>query len=182
MRERPLVDRFTALAAPGAHVLDLGCGTGVPITRHLLDHGFRVTGVDSSSEMLRRASARCPEAHFLLGDMTEPDTLERIGQLAPFGGVVAWDSIFHVPRSQHSRLFAALFAWLSPGAPVLLSAGGSAGEFTAPMYGVEFFYSSHAPDHTRRLLEDCGLAVVVAEIDDPSSRGHLAILAIRSAP
>jgi len=53
-RERVYVDRFITLAAPGAHVLDLGCGTGVPIARYLIDHGFRVTGVDSSHAMLAR--------------------------------------------------------------------------------------------------------------------------------
>ena len=111
--------------------------------------------------------------------MTDPDTRDRIGQFAPFGGIVAWDSLFHIPRVEHSLLFAALFHWLCPGAPFLLSLGGSDGEFTAPMFGVEFFYSSHAPDQARRLLEDCGFEIVVAEIDDLSSRGHLAVIAIR---
>ena len=36
----------------GAAVLDVGCGTGVPITRALAGY-FTVTGVDISSEMIQ---------------------------------------------------------------------------------------------------------------------------------
>jgi len=44
-----------ARAVPGARLLDLGCGTGrfaIPIAREL---GYRVTGADSSKEMLAKA-------------------------------------------------------------------------------------------------------------------------------
>ena len=44
------------------------------------------------------------------------------------------------------------------------------------MFEVEFFYSSHAPAVSLAMLEEAGFAIELAEIDDPSSRGHLAIL------
>lgn len=31
---------------PAAAVLDVGCGSGRPLTRHLVERGFRVTGLD----------------------------------------------------------------------------------------------------------------------------------------
>jgi cyclopropane fatty-acyl-phospholipid synthase-like methyltransferase len=151
-------------------VLDLGCGSGRPIARYLLDHGLRVTGVDASHEMLRLARAACPEAELLAADMVSDEITRR------YGAIVAWDSIFHVPKAQHATLFQAMSRWLEPGGPVLLSVGGSEDEFTAPMYGVDFFYSGHAPDVTRALLERAGFDIVLTEVDDPSSRGHVAIL------
>lgn len=68
-RERPYLDRFIELAAPGGRILDLGCGSGKPIARYLLDPGYRVTGVDASPEMLRFARKNCPDAELVLGDM-----------------------------------------------------------------------------------------------------------------
>lgn len=34
----------------GATILDLGCGTGVPILQVLVERGFKVYGVDASSK------------------------------------------------------------------------------------------------------------------------------------
>ena len=48
-------------ASQGAHVLDLGCGTGrfaLPMARRL---GFDVTGADASSEMLAKAREKDPD-------------------------------------------------------------------------------------------------------------------------
>jgi len=42
-------------APAGGHVLDLGCGNGIPAAKWLSDNGFRVTGVDLSDTMVERA-------------------------------------------------------------------------------------------------------------------------------
>jgi cyclopropane fatty-acyl-phospholipid synthase-like methyltransferase len=169
-REQPYVDRFLDLVEPGAHILDLGCGSGWPIARYLLDRGFRLTGVDASLAMLDLARTNCPEAGLIAGDMTSIALSDR------YDGIIAWDSIFHIPKTQHAALFDNMHRWLRPGAPLLLSLGGSEGEFTAPMFNVEFFYSGHAPDVAATLLREAGFDILLSEIDDPSSRGHLAVL------
>jgi SAM-dependent methyltransferase len=173
-REQGYVDRLIGLAAPGARILDLGCGTGIPIARYLIDHGFRVTGIDSSAAMLALARRHCPEADLILADMAE---LELDG---PFGGIVAWDSVFHVPRARHGRVFAEMARMLTPGAPLLLSVGGSEGDFTAPMFEVEFSYSGDHPEESRPRLGACGFEIRFAEVDDPTSRGHVAMLCARA--
>ncbi len=169
-RERPYVDRLIQLTMRGAHILDLGCGCGRPIMRYLLDHGYRVTGIDASAEMLKLARINCPEAEMLFGDFATINLPHR------YDGIVAWDSIFHLPKVQHEQVFRDMYEWLNPTAPLLLSVGGSENEFTAPMFGMNFFYSGHAPDHSLSLLKKAGFEILLAEIDDPSSRGHLAVL------
>lgn len=169
-RERTYVDRFLELAASGAHILDLGCGMGEPIGRYLLTQRCRVTGVDASPEMLRLARANCPDALFIQG------RIESLDLPTQYDGIVAWDSIFHIPKSQHASVFRSLHRWLKPKAPLLLSAGGSEDEFTDTMFEVEFFYSGHAPAVTVALLEEAGFEIILREVDDPGSRGHLAIL------
>src|SRR6266511_6300784 len=54
---------LTSRLGKGASVLDLGCGSGVPVTRALAEQ-FRVTGVDfrPSSSDSREATLRTPSS------------------------------------------------------------------------------------------------------------------------
>lgn len=56
--------------SPGASVLELGCGTGA-LTVKLLQRGARVTAVDLSEAMLRRARRRARSATFIRGDILD---------------------------------------------------------------------------------------------------------------
>jgi cyclopropane fatty-acyl-phospholipid synthase-like methyltransferase len=174
--ERTLVDRLVAALPPGARILDLGCGSGEPIGRYLGSLGFDLTGVDLSPRLLALARRVVLAGTFLQGDMR---TISLDGE---FDAVVAWDSVFHLPRGDHGPLFRRMHRWLRPKGRLLLSIGGSdeAG-FTAEMWGVPFFYSGHAPDRARALLAEAGFHIEHWEVDDPTSRGHLAIIAVRDS-
>ncbi|MCX5096466.1 class I SAM-dependent methyltransferase [Streptomyces sp. NBC_00365] len=54
-------------------VLDLGCGSGVPVARALATAGHRVTGVDISEVQIRRAREFVPQAEFIRADATDLD-------------------------------------------------------------------------------------------------------------
>jgi SAM-dependent methyltransferase len=165
-----LLDRLVESLPAAASILDVGCGHGVP-ARYLVDRGFRVTGLDASARLLELAKKAIPEATFLLGDMRSADPG------GPFDAVLAWDSVFHVPRGDHAAVFARFRSWLEPGGRFLLSLGGSGGEdFTSEMLGETFFYSGHTPEASIELLEGTGFEIEYWEVDDPSSRGHIAIL------
>lgn len=173
-RERRLVDWLVAPLSPGARVLDVGCGCGQPIATYLVGLGVRVTGLDGSARMVELARRAVPEAAVVLGDMR---TAEPGG---PFDAIVAWDSVFHLPRAEHAALFARFRSWLRPGGRLLLSLGGSGGEFTAEMLGETFFYGGHEPEEALRLLKGAGFDIEHWEADDPTSRGHIAVLAVRA--
>lgn len=62
-----LVEHVFPRLPVGARVLDVCCGTG-DLSRFLVAHGYRVTGIDGSEEMLRFAREQTPGAEFRLAD------------------------------------------------------------------------------------------------------------------
>ena len=58
-------DFLLATLAPGARVLDVGCGSGW-FCEALSAAGFAAAGVEVAAEAIRRARARCPELEFAL--------------------------------------------------------------------------------------------------------------------
>ncbi|MFG3577326.1 class I SAM-dependent methyltransferase [Micromonospora chersina] len=65
--EEPVVRKILGGLPPG-RALDAACGTG-RYAEWLAGRGHRVTGVDTSPEMLGRARAKVPGGDFLLGDL-----------------------------------------------------------------------------------------------------------------
>jgi 2-polyprenyl-3-methyl-5-hydroxy-6-metoxy-1,4-benzoquinol methylase len=169
------IDLLLEHLADKAEILDAGCGAGMPIARYLVDRGCSVFGIDASEAMLEIAKQQVPEARFVLGDMLVHESKER------YTGIVAWDSIFHIPRVQHLNIFQKFHQWLLPNGALLLSLGGSMWEGISEMFGHEFFYSGFAPNESLRLLEKAGFEILLSEIDDPSHQGHIAVLCKKSS-
>jgi cyclopropane fatty-acyl-phospholipid synthase-like methyltransferase len=172
------VDRIVEELPPAAKVLDLGCGTGAPVAKYIIERGFTVTGVDESSEMLKHARRTVPEAELIHADMVTVELADT------FDAAVAWDSMFHVERKHHAAIYRKLANALRQGGKLLLSVGGSAPAedesvegFTSEMYGQSFYYSGFAPEVARKLIEASGFEIELWEVDDPSSRGHIAVIA-----
>jgi len=76
--------------AEEAHILDLCCGAG-HLAQRLLERGYRVTGVDGSSELLRFARGNAPAATFILADAREFDLTEPVA-----AAVSTYDSLNHI--------------------------------------------------------------------------------------
>lgn len=51
----------------GMHILDFCCGSG-HLAQQLLKHGYKITGIDGSEQMLHYARENAPEAKLILGD------------------------------------------------------------------------------------------------------------------
>ena len=175
------IDRLLDGVPSGAKVLDLGCGTGNPITRYIVQRGYRVVGVDQSKRMLEIARKEVPNANFIHADMVE------IALADKFAAAVAWDSVFHVERKNHFSVYRKVAHSLETGGRLLLSVGGSdaagsasadsgAESFTSEMFGQTFFYSGYDPQVARKLLETEGFEIEMWEVDDPSSREHIAVI------
>ena len=97
--EQSWLDRFCEKLSNNAKVLDLGCGSGVPIARYLSEKGCAITGVDSSEVMLEMAQQnfpieKYPNHRWLLSDMRNIQLNDNTE--SAFDVILAWDSFFHL--------------------------------------------------------------------------------------
>ena len=171
--ERPWLDRFAALLSPGADILDLGCGSGEPVARELIDRDFNVTGVDCSSRLIGICRACFPAHSWLTADMRTLD-LDR-----DFDGIVAWHSLFHLTPEDQRSVFPRFGAHCRPGGVLLLTTGHGAGVRIGEWQGEPLYHASLDPDEYRRLLAENGFAVVDVRLDDPECGGATVWLARR---
>ncbi|MBA3744058.1 MAG: class I SAM-dependent methyltransferase [Sporichthya sp.] len=99
----------SALVAPGARILDAGCGTG-RVGARLAELGFDVAGTDVDASMLA-VSRRIPGVRWHLADLAGLDLDE-----APFDLIVAAGNVFpFLAASTGPRVLERLAAHLSPG-------------------------------------------------------------------
>jgi cyclopropane fatty-acyl-phospholipid synthase-like methyltransferase len=151
----PELDLILRRLAPGAHVLDLGCGAGVPITRALAAHAH-VTGVDLSPEQIRRARTNVPSGEFIQDDIMAVDF-----RPATFDAAVAYYALFHLPRQEHPLFFRRLHTWLKPGGLALLTLTGQAETaYTEDQFfGVTMYWSNWGLDDYRAMLSETGFTM-----------------------
>ena len=171
--ERPWLDRFLALLAPGASILDVGCGAGLPISGYLIDRGFAVTGVDSSGPLIDLCRSRFPDKEWVVADMR---TLE-LGRR--FDGIVAWDSFFHLSPEDQCRMFPVFERHAGPRAALMFTSGPQHGSVLGEFEGEPLYHGSLDPDEYRALLEGIGFAVVDYVAEDPTCGEHTIWLAQR---
>jgi SAM-dependent methyltransferase len=171
--ERPWLDRFLSLVPPGGRLLDLGCGTGEPLARYGIEHGYAVSGVDSSPAMIALARSRFPDSAWIVADMRALALRQR------FDGIVAWDSVFHLRPGDQRAMFAIFRAHAAAGAALMFTSGPRAGEATGTVWGEPLYHASLAPDEYRALLAAHGFAVVSYDAEAPACGGHTVWLARR---
>lgn len=108
-----------AAVAKGRRVLDVACGTGVLMPDYIARGVASVTGVDISSEMIKRAKAKFPEenVHFICGDVETED----VG--AEYDAIVIYNAFPHFPEPE--RLIARLASLLAPGGILTVAHGAS---------------------------------------------------------
>lgn len=177
--ERILIDLTIEHIPCGASILDLGCGTGRPIAEYLVSRGFSITGVDQSEAMLQLARYRMPEQRWILSSL---ESFEPTGPTGQFAAVIAWDSLFHIPRSAHAAILSRARAAMPINGRLVITVGGSEHPaFTDSMFGRTFFYDSHPPEAAMELLGTLHFAVVHTEfLNLPTGgrdKGRFAIVA-----
>ncbi len=171
------IDRLAKLLPMNSHVLDLGCGPGVPITKELARH-FKVVGIDFSRNQVELARKNVPNAEFHRMDMTqmtfEPES---------FDAVFSFLAIIHVPREQKADLFSKIHEILKPGGILLIAIGCDDWVSTPDddFMGQPMYWSQFGAEKTKAMIEITGFEIMQASIEhsvfDGEDEHHFFILA-----
>ncbi|WP_260194169.1 class I SAM-dependent DNA methyltransferase [Actinophytocola gossypii] len=138
-----------------ARVLDLGCGSGLPTAKQLLDAGIEVVGVDESAVMLELAEEQAPGGRYLHRDLRE------VADLGEFDAVVAFFSLLMLSKADIPPLLRQLRDQLR-GARLLQVAMvlGDFDEFPISFLGVPTQVCAYPPDELRQVLAEAGFEIV----------------------
>jgi SAM-dependent methyltransferase len=163
---------LAGLLPPGAQVVDLGCGAGIPATRDLAGHGLRVIGVDFSAVQLRRARRLVPAARLVQADMTALHL-----RPASADAVVSFYALIHVPLADQQALLPRIRDWLRPGGYFLAIVGAGRYTGTERYHGADMFWDHADTDTYLRWFQAARLMPLWHRYIPEGASGHALVLA-----
>jgi superfamily II DNA or RNA helicase/HKD family nuclease/SOS-response transcriptional repressor LexA len=116
----PIYERFLDGLAPGASILDAGCGSGRD-ARAFADRGFNVSAFDASVELAKRASEHC-------GFAVDVRRFENVDEVAQYDAIWCCASLLHVPLLDMHAVLSKLWAALKAGGRIYVSYKLGSGE------------------------------------------------------
>lgn len=153
------VRRWALGLQPGAAILDLGCGHGVPLAMALIDDGFMVYGIDASATLTAAFRSRFPHAHVTC------EAVERSGFFArTFDAVLAIGLIFLFDADTQRELICKIARALTPGGRFLFTAPRNACDWTDILTGRPSL--SLGAENYKAILTGAGLAVLDEYLDE----------------
>ena len=147
---------ITERLTPSSKVLDVGCGAGIPVARHLTGT-FSLTGIDISSNMIALAKKNVPTASFIIADVMETEF-----PAGSFDAIVSFYAIFHIPRQEHLNLFRRFAQWLRPGGLLLFTVArkdDGPGYTEDDFFGETMYWSNFGPSTYKKLLTETGFQI-----------------------
>ena len=169
--DKPWHDRFVAMLPKGASLLDLGCGSGSPVARHMAAQGLKITGVDSSPTLIALCRSRLPDHEWIVEDM------RRLSLGRSFRGILAWDSFFHLNHDDQRNMFDIFARHAGPSAVLMFNAGPGHGEAIGSYRGDPLYHASLAPAEYAELLAGIGFKIVAHVAEDAQAGGRTVWLA-----
>jgi SAM-dependent methyltransferase len=159
--------------------LDAGCGSGVPVSRLLLEAGHDVTGLDLSLGQVSLARSSLARCRLVQGDLTNLPFSN-----GSFDAVVSYYAIIHVPREEHEGLLGEFHRVLRADGRALLCLGwGDLPEDRDPdsWLGVPMFWSHFDEKANLALLSKVGFIPQWSkQVNDPMGHAsHQFVLSIR---
>jgi ubiquinone/menaquinone biosynthesis C-methylase UbiE len=168
------LEKFSSYLSKNGHILDAGCGAGIPTSRFLVNKGFNITGIDLSERMLELARNNVPEAKFIKMDMNDITFEDN-----SFDGIVSVYALFHIPKVKHFSIFKRFFEVLKSGGILMINTGISESEGTSNFFGVPMFWSNYKPQETLELVKKAGFSILFEGILERGSEYQYWIYAKR---
>ncbi|HET7131034.1 MAG TPA: class I SAM-dependent methyltransferase, partial [Gammaproteobacteria bacterium] len=140
------------------------CGTGIPISRALLQEGLDVHGIDAAPSLVAEFRRNFPHAKVACESVLDSSFFGR-----RFDGAVAWGLVFLLRPDEQRRLIARIPDVLLPGGHLLFTSPAAAVAWNDILTGQES-RSLGAPEY-RALLATAGIDVT-REYEGEGSNYH----------
>jgi len=160
---------------PGTTVLDLGCGSGFPITKVLVDEGLTVCGVDASPTLVAAFRRHLPGVPVACESVEESTFFGR-----SFGALLSWGLWFLLPTATQLDLPRRVSNALEPGGRLLFTAPPQAITWLDAMTGEES--RSLGAETYRRSLSAAGVSVLSEYEDEGGNHYYDAVKDGRNRP
>ncbi len=147
------VRMWTHFLPRGGAILDLGCGSGVPISSELHNEGFTVYGIDASAGLTAAFRRRLPHAHVACEAIEDSRFFERT-----FDGVIAVGLMFLLPAEAQRSLICKVAAALNPAGSFLFTSPVQVCTWTDVLTGRES--RSLGVEEYKVAFSEAGLALV----------------------
>jgi cyclopropane fatty-acyl-phospholipid synthase-like methyltransferase len=171
------LEKFSSVLPTGATVLDVGCGSGVPVDSFLVSRGFKVIGLDISEKQIELARTKVPEAKYLVRDISELTA----GEFS-VNAVVSFYAIFHTPRETHADLFKKFNSYLPANGLMLVTMASTEWEGVEnDFYGEPMYESHYGPNENSELVRSAGFEIISDEIDSAGGEAHQVIFAKKAS-
>ncbi|MCL4391446.1 MAG: class I SAM-dependent methyltransferase [Candidatus Parvarchaeota archaeon] len=157
----------------GKTILDAGCGFGRD-SKHFVEQGLSVVGIDASIGMLRLARKNVPEAKFICMDMLKPAF-----KSDSFDGVWCCASLLHVRRKQARTVLNAFRKILKQRGILFVSVKEGRGErYKTYPDRTKRFFSYYSKKSLKKLVESADFKIVsLRRRDDELDDAWLTVLA-----
>jgi len=162
------IREWAATVRPNGSVLDLGCGSGFPITEVLIESGFDVYAVDASPAMVDAFRARFPNVPV---ECTTAQVSNFFGRT--FDGILAWGLMFLLEAEDQEKLIAKVSRALNPDGRFVFTAPSQVCEWVDVMTGEPS--RSLGVARYRRLLERESMVLIDESVDEGENHYYFAM-------
>lgn len=154
-----IVRRWARRLPSGGAVVDVGCGSGAPVSAVLVEEGCRVFGIDASPALLAAFRRRFPSAE------TACEAAETSGFFQrKFDGAVAIGLLFLLPADDQREVIDRAARALEPGGRLLFSAPRRPCEWNDILTGRPSL--SLGEEGYRGALERAGMRLAGHQVDE----------------
>ena len=152
----------------GATVLDIGCGTGVPISEVLIKRGFKVYGVDASPSLVAAFRSRFPDSSVECATVQDSDFFART-----FDAVISWGLFFLLDAEAQRKLIKKIAGVLRSGGKLLFTAPSQTGSFSPDIMTGRPQFSLGYDEYLKRLQAE-GLSLIGTHRDEGENHYYFA--------
>jgi 2-polyprenyl-3-methyl-5-hydroxy-6-metoxy-1,4-benzoquinol methylase len=162
------VRRWAKTLRPGSTVLELGCGTGIPVSKILAGHGMQVHAIDASPSMVQAFTQNFPNTPVACEAAEDSDFFHK-----KFDAIIAWGLIFIIPEDAQRIVIQKTAAALHPGGKLLFTSPAKAIEWADAMS--EQVSRSLGAEEYKRLLTENGLLLADEYEDEGENHYYEAV-------